>query len=91
MSEKIFPPVYIIFVTERRKNELFQINGKSGLKVLISTAQRHIHILNLKYKNACHEIVLSQKHKERRIELINEWISKNHNWEKPIFSDEKRF
>ena len=62
-----------------------------GLEVSISTVQRHMHTLNLKYKNACHKIVLSQKHKERRIEFISEWISKNHDQEKGIFSDEKIF
>ena len=61
-----------------------------GLKVSISTVQRHMHTLNLKYKNTCHKIVLSQKHKERIIELITEWISKNHDLEKTIFSNEKR-
>jgi len=68
-----------------------KIKRNCGLTVSLSTVQRYFKSLNLKYKNCSHEIVLSKKHKEARKTVITQWISSNHNWEKTIFSDEKKF
>lgn len=55
------------------------------------TVQRYMKNIGMKYKNAKCQILLSKNHKHRRISIINNWISTNHEWEKTIFSDEKRF
>ena len=47
--------------------------------------------MNMKYKKAKSEIVLSKKHKEQRLNIITDWISKNHDWDITISSHEKRF
>jgi transposase len=46
---------------------------------------------DFKYKKVAQKIVLSKKHKERRLSVVSTWISQNIIWEKCIFSDEKRF
>ena len=47
--------------------------------------------VGLQYKRTPSQIILSQKHKEKRVHIIKEWISENHVLVKTIFSDEKRF
>lgn len=44
-----------------------------------------------RYKKISQKIVLSQQHKEKRKLISAKWISENLEWEKCIFSDEKRF
>ena len=44
-----------------------------------------------KYKRAKSQIILSEHHKTERLNVISDWISGNHNWEKTFFTNEKRF
>ena len=44
-----------------------------------------------KYVKAKSQIVLSKKHKEVRLEIINNWITSCYPWDQTDFSDEKRF
>lgn len=62
-----------------------------NLNVSTRTVQRYLKSVDLKYKKARSQIVLTKRHKEERIRMISQWISENHQWEKTIFSDEKRF
>lgn len=61
------------------------------LKVSKFTVQRFLRTKDYLYKKARMEINLSKRHKTERIRIISDWISKNQEWEKVIFSDEKRF
>lgn len=55
------------------------------------TVQRYLTTIGAKYKRSKNQIVLSQSHKDRRVEMCSKWIIENHNWNLTIFSDEKRF
>lgn len=61
------------------------------LPVSRRTVQRYIGRLGMKYKKSKCQIILSKKHKLERVRIITDWISRNHSWEKTIFSDEKCF
>ena len=62
-----------------------------NLKVSQWTCHRYLMKEEYKYRNSSMQICLSRKHKDERIKRITEWITINHNWEKTIFSDEKKF
>lgn len=68
-----------------------KIIGKCSLKQSKWTIQRHLKRLNLKYGKAKSKVFLNKKSKENRVNMIHQWISKNQNFQKVIFSDEKRF
>ena len=53
--------------------------------------QRHLRKAQFKYSKARQVISLLLRHKKARIEMISEWISTNHCWEKTVFTDEKLF
>lgn len=55
------------------------------------TVRRHLQSMHYLYKEAVHKIVLSAEHKRKRVELAKVWIQAQHEWNKTIFTDEKRF
>ena len=57
----------------------------------VRTVQRHMRRNGYIYKKAKRNIELHDLHKEKRINECRIWIASNHNWERTIFSDEKRF
>lgn len=65
--------------------------SKCDLHVSRWTVQRHLRRAQFKYSKAKKIINLTSSHKRIRIEIISEWFSNNHCWEKTVFTDEKRF
>lgn len=55
------------------------------------TVRRHLRLKEYKFHNIPQKIVLSAFHKQKRLEIVQSWITKNINWDKIVFSDEKRF
>lgn len=62
-----------------------------NLNANVRTVQKHVKAMGYKYKKANKEIVLTQQHKENRIKMITSWIVNEFNFNKVVFSDEKRF
>ena len=62
-----------------------------NLDANVRTVQQYLRNQGYKYKRATKEIVLTKNHKTERIRMITSWIENNQQWEKTIFSDEKRF
>jgi len=65
----------------------------NDLQVNVSRRTLNNHLLktDFKEKKCVQKIILSKKHKINRIEVISSWIHKCIQWEKTIFSDEKKF
>ena len=68
-----------------------KLKDECSLNVSVRTIQRHMKIVGFNYKRMPSMIILNKKHKEKRVIAIRDWITKNHVWEKTVFSDEKRF
>jgi transposase len=79
------------FHEKKTKVNAPKIIKECNLDVSLRTVQRHLKCQGLKYKRSKSKINLSKSHKEKRLEIITEWITKNQKWETTIFSDEKRF
>ena len=62
-----------------------------SLHANVRTIQKYLKIAGYKYKKAKSQIILSKKHKETRMSLITSWIVNEINFNKVVFSDEKRF
>ena len=63
----------------------------SNISVSPSTVHRHLLRHNYVYRKSDQCIQLSDLHKEKRVNCARTWISENLNWDKVIFSDEKKF
>ena len=74
-----------------RKRNLKKLKIECSLDVSVRTTQRHMKAVGFTYRRIPSKIILSQKHKERRVMVINDWITENHVLEKTTFSDKKRF
>lgn len=68
-----------------------KILANLDLNVSSSTVHRYLKSKNFIYKNSVQSIQLSDVHKQNRVNCARNWISENLNWEKVIFSDEKKF
>lgn len=68
-----------------------KIIKECDLSVSPVTVQRYLKKSKYKYRKAKKQIVLSNSQKSTRIEIITEWITTCHQWEKTVFTDEKRF
>ena len=67
------------------------IKSECQLNTSYKTIQRHLNKMGMVYKRDVNRISLSKEYKEKRIEIITEWITTNHNWTLTVFSGEKRF
>jgi len=65
----------------------------NDLQLSISRRTLNNHLLRTEFEviKSTQKIILSKKHKIKRIEIISSWIEKNITWETTIFSDEKKF
>lgn len=68
-----------------------KLKVECNLNVSVRTIQRHMKRSDYKYTKLKSQIYLSKKHKEERVKIISQWISRNHDWGKTVFTDEKRF
>lgn len=57
----------------------------------VRTVQKYLKNVGYNYKKAKKQIVLTKKHKEMRTQLITTWFVNEINFNKIVFSDEKRF
>jgi transposase len=85
----------------KRQISFYQLNKekvnstklKTDCNLSLSTRsiQRHMRRSGMHYRKVPSKIFLTKKHKQERVRLITKWIGENHQWERTIFSDEKRF
>jgi len=68
-----------------------KIISNCNLNISQSTCWRSLNRNGFKCRKARQQILLTKAHKEARINLITEWLTKCHNWDLTVFSDEKRF
>ena len=68
-----------------------KIKVEFNLYVSTRTIRRHLGNIGMRYRNIPRKIFLTKVYKERRVALAEKWITTNHDWNKTIFSDEKRF
>lgn len=68
-----------------------RILKNTKLDISLSTVRRHLVRSNYKYKNIRQKIILTNDQKLKRFECVRNWIYKGINFEKVIFSDEKKF
>jgi len=61
------------------------------LQVSTRTVRRHLTHEGYEYRRAKFQILLSKKHKEKRVEMVTNWITSSHPWDRTVFTDEKRF
>ena len=80
-----------------RLNDLSERTTSSKLKksceldVSVRTVRRYLRNMNMKYTKIKKVIFLKKIHRQSRIRVIRSWMCKNHQWEKTVFIDEKRF
>lgn len=75
----------------KKKVNATKLKNECDLSISVSTIQRHMKRIGMKYKKIQTLIHLSKKHKEDRLAKVCTWVSENHLWEKTVFTDEKRF
>lgn len=80
-----------IFEKESQKCNSVKLKNSCTLSASKWTIQRHLRRIGFVYKKSTKQITLSKNHKEKRIEIVQQWVTKNHPWELTVFSDEKRF
>ena len=68
-----------------------KIIEECDLNVSKSTVQRFLRMKQYKYQRAKKEMDLSTKNQRKRVAMCKEWIEKRIDWQKVVFSDEKRF
>lgn len=68
-----------------------KIIRNSGLQLSKTTCWRYMNRIGYKYKKMKRRILLKSIHKENRIKCITEWFKNGINWNKVVFTDEKRF
>jgi len=68
-----------------------KIKSLCNLDISISSTQRYLNREGYIYKKIKTKICLTKKHKQSRVRIIRDWLIGNHQWDKTIFSDEKRF
>lgn len=73
-------------VTARSLKENLNLSNLSLVSV-----RRNVRRLGFEHKQVNQTIVLSAKHKQRRVELARKWLSIGHPWKLTVFTDEKKF
>lgn len=73
-------------LTAQKVKELCSIDNLCSESVRLNL--RRLHFV---HKDAFQTIVLTKKHKQRRVELAKYWLRVGHRWNCTIFSDEKKF
>lgn len=68
-----------------------KIRNNCNLDVSLRTVQRSLSVLGYQYKKAKQDIVLTAHHKKERIAVCREWLRSRMDWNKVVFSDEKKF
>lgn len=61
------------------------------LNANVRTVQKYLRSKGYKYRKISKQICLTKNHKRLRILSITDWITNCQNWERTVFSDEKRF
>jgi transposase len=68
-----------------------KIREECALDASRRTVQRFLKSTGYRYKKARHEILLSAKHKADRVFHCKMWLKDRVDWNKVVFSDEKKF
>jgi len=55
------------------------------------TVRRTMSRIGFRYKIVKQSLLLTQKHKLKRVELAKKWIESQHPWQLTCFTDEKKF
>ena len=67
------------------------IKNECQIKESTRTIQRHLAKIGMTYVSVKMKIFLTKQHKQKRVEMVKKWLSEDHNWNRTIFGDEKRF
>ena len=67
------------------------VKNECHLEMSTRTVRRYLSKIGMKYTNVRKEIFLTKIHKQKRVDIVKNWLTENHNWDITIFSDEKRF
>ena len=62
-----------------------------SLPTVLVRAKRQLKRLGFGYKQAKKVIKLTKRHKEHRLAMAEKWLRENTDWNRTIFSDEKKF
>lgn len=62
-----------------------------NIQANVRTVQKYLKTAGYKYKKSSSQIFLKKSHKQNRVESISSWISDKVDFQRVIFSDEKRF
>ena len=65
--------------------------NECDLNANVRTVQKYLKYNQYVYKKWSKQIILTTEHKEKRLKLITSWIVDEINFNKVVFSDEKRF
>jgi hypothetical protein len=68
-----------------------KIRENCDLNASLRTVQRSLGRLGYFYKSATHDIVLTALHKAERVKHCKDWLKSRVDWQKVVFSDEKKF
>lgn len=90
-EEKVIKNAVRVIKKVEEKVTSTKILQRTKLSCSQSTVQRTLRRLNLKYRKQPEIIQLTTDQKEKRMKCIECWFSKNIDFQKVIFSDEKRF
>lgn len=60
-------------------------------RVSTRTVQRKLKSMGMVYKNVKKSIILTPAHKETRLQKARQWIEEGMDWNKVVWTDEKRF
>lgn len=80
-----------LFKKNEEKINSSKIKKSCYLEISTRSIQRHLKREGYEYIRAKSKIILSKKHKQLRLEIITNWITNQHQWDRTVFSDEKRF
>lgn len=59
--------------------------------VSVRTMRRILVDIGNAYQKAKRQIILTDEHKQRRVELASDWLANNYDFSKVVWTDEKRF
>lgn len=86
--------IYRGFKSVRTQGKLItstRIKSKIPISLSVSTIRRYMLKLGMKYRPAVKKIMLSEKHKETRVNIVRKWICHKVDPDLIVFTDECRF
>jgi len=80
-----------LYKKSNEKINAAKIKKSCYLQISTRSIRRYFKSEGYKYRKAKLQVVLSKKDKGNRVQIITNWITSDHPWNRTVFSDEKRF